>query len=88
MALTVAPIQIWIRTLPSQHIQQTMPVYFSALEELNNLLGDHLTQGEVTVLTQRKLSTLVDEESHSRLLQALLLNRFPNLPPAPISGTM
>ena len=47
----------------------------SALEELNNLLGDHLTQGEVTVMTQRKLSTLVDEESHSRLLQATTVPR-------------
>ena len=35
-----------------------MPVYFSALEVQNNLLGDHLTQGEVTIITQRKLSTL------------------------------
>ena len=47
----------------------------SALEELNNLLGDHLTQGEVTVMTQRKLSTLVDEESHRRLLQATTMPR-------------
>ena len=47
----------------------------SALEELNTLLGDHLTQGEVTVMTQRKLSALVDEESHSRLLQATAVPR-------------
>ena len=42
-----------------------------ALAELNNLLGDlPLTRGEVTVMTQRKLSALVDEESHSRLIEA------------------
>ena len=28
---------------------------FSDLEEMNNLLGDRPTQGEVTVMTQRKL---------------------------------
>ena len=47
----------------------------SALEELNNLLGDHLTLGEVTVMIQRKLSILVDEESYSRLLQASTVPR-------------
>ena len=37
-----------------------------AMVELNNLLGDHPpTRGEVTVMTQRKLSALADEESHN-----------------------
>ena len=52
-------------------------LYYSVLTamvpqpELNNLLGDlPLTRGEVTVMTQRKLSALVDEESHSRLIEA------------------
>ena len=47
----------------------------SAMEELNSLLGDHLTQGEVTVMTQRKISALVDEESHSRLIEAVTVPR-------------
>ena len=47
-----------------------------AMVELNNLLGDlPLTRGEVTVMTQRRLSALVDEESHSRLIEATSVPR-------------
>ena len=48
----------------------------NAMAELNNLLGDlPLTRGEVTVMTQRKISALVDEESHSRLIEAVTVPR-------------
>ena len=41
----------------------------AALEDLNSLLGDPLTTEEVTALTQREMSVLVDAEASSRLLQ-------------------
>ena len=37
---------------------------FSDLEEMNNLLGDRLTRGR-SLMSQRKLSTLVDSKNYN-----------------------
>ena len=47
----------------------------AALEDLNSLLGDPLTMEEVTNLTQRELSALVDSAAASRLLQETVEER-------------
>ena len=50
-------------------------VVAAALQDLNAQLGDPLTYGEVTGMTQRSLSVLVDTEASSRLLQATVDER-------------